>query len=90
MNNNAQPQYVMLGTTGMLSGLDGIAAARDLAQLEQMGRQAHLISVWLEHETGVAPASAGRDQRPAMEVSWTAALVLQAVSKSRDSAGSKQ
>jgi hypothetical protein len=64
----------------MLTLLDNMAAARDLAQLEQQGKLAHLFNVWLEHETGTAPAAAGRNQRPAMEVGCTAALLLQAVS----------
>jgi hypothetical protein len=57
----------------MLQWLDDVAAAHDLPQLQQYAAQAAVFDVWLQHEAGVAPAAAGRDQRPAMEVSWTAA-----------------
>jgi 2-methylisocitrate lyase-like PEP mutase family enzyme len=68
-------KIIMLGTAENLNWLDAVAAARDVAQLEQLAGQAVIFGVWLQHEAGRAPAAAVRDQRPAMEVSWTAASI---------------
>jgi hypothetical protein len=75
-NGMTMLEFALSGTAGMLNWLDNVAAARDLAQLEKHAAAAELFGVWLEHEAGVAPAAAGNDQRPEMEVSCSAAASL--------------
>lgn len=67
--------FDMVGAAAMLGFLDAVAAARDLAQLQQHNEQAAQILDWIQH---LAAAVAEGDRRPAMEVGCMAALVLQA------------
>lgn len=56
----------MLGVASMLGGLDDIAAARDLAQLDQHHNTAHMVLSWVQDEAETAAAVNERDQRLAM------------------------
>lgn len=70
-------QFNLQNTALMLCMLDDIAAARDLAQLEQYDEQASVLPNWLLHECSRVVSAVCSVRCSAVEVNWGAGIVLQ-------------